>query len=97
MTLHETRKQWIEQQLQALEPSTLNIIDESHLHLGHEGAKSGASHFSVVIVSAKFEGLSPVQRHQLVYAQLQSYIPHEIHALKIKALTDEEDSASAAT
>ncbi len=90
MTLHDARKRWIEEKLQALTPSALTIIDESHLHLGHEGAKSGASHFSVTIVSPQFRGLSAVQRHQLVYAQLQSYIPHEIHALKIKALTEEE-------
>jgi BolA protein len=90
MTLHEARKLWIEEKLQALTPSTLIIIDESHLHLGHEGAKSGASHFSVIIVSSTFKGLSPVQRHQLVYVQLAEYIPHEIHALKIKACTSEE-------
>jgi len=91
MTLHNARKQWIEEKLQLLEPSALTIIDESHLHLGHEGAKGGASHFSVVIVSRQFVGLSAVQRHQLVYAQLQTYIPHEIHALKIKALTEDEN------
>lgn len=93
MTLHEVRKAWIEEKLQALTPSSLTIIDESHLHLGHEGAKSGASHFSVIIVSSQFSGLSAVKRHQLVYAQLQTYIPHEIHALKIKALTEEENVA----
>ncbi len=93
MTLHEVRKAWIEEKLQALAPSSLTIIDESHLHLGHEGAKSGASHFSVIIVSSQFSGLSAVKRHQLVYAQLQTYIPHEIHALKIKALTEEENVA----
>lgn len=90
MTLHEERKRWIEEKLQELNPTSLTIIDESHLHLGHEGAKNGASHFSVVITSPQFAGLSAVQRHQLVYAQLQAYIPHQIHALKIKALTQEE-------
>lgn len=93
MTLHDARKLWIEEKLQSLEPIALTIIDESHLHLGHEGAKSGASHFNVIIVSNQFSGLSAVQRHQLVYAQLQAYIPHEIHALKIKALTEDENVA----
>lgn len=92
MTQHDIRKAWIEEKLQALKPSSLQVIDESHLHLGHEGAKSGASHFSVVIVSNQFTGLSSVKRHQLVYAQLQAYIPHEIHALKIKALTEDESA-----
>lgn len=91
MTPHDVRKAWIQEKLQALSPSSLKIIDESHLHLGHEGAKGGASHFSVIIVSNQFSGLSAVKRHQLVYAQLQDYIPHEIHALKIKALTEEEN------
>lgn len=86
------RKQWIEDKLQALEPSELTVIDESHLHLGHEGAKSGASHFYVIIVSPQFKGLNPVKRHQLVYAQLNEYIPHEIHALKIRALSPEENT-----
>lgn len=84
------RKQWIEDKLKALEPTELSVIDESHLHLGHEGAKSGASHFYVIIVSAQFKGLSPVARHQLVYAQLNEFIPHEIHALKLRTLTPEE-------
>lgn len=87
------RKQWIEEKLQILEPSELTVIDESHLHLGHEGAKSGASHFYVIIVSPQFKGLNPVKRHQLVYAQLNEFIPHEIHALKIRALAPEESTA----
>jgi BolA protein len=91
MTLDATkRKQWIQERLEKLNPLSLTIIDESHLHVGHEGAKGGASHFALQIVSAQFSGLSLIKRHQLVYAQLKDYIPHEIHALKIKALSPEE-------
>lgn len=86
------RKQTLQNRLQALNPTALAIIDESHLHAGHEGAKGGASHFSVQIVSAEFSGLSPIKRHQLVYAQLSDLIPQEIHALKIKALAPEESN-----
>lgn len=87
------RKQTLQTRLEALKPTVLTIIDESHLHAGHEGAKGGASHFSVLIVSAAFSGLSPIKRHQLVYAQLSDLIPQEIHALKIKALAPEESNA----
>lgn len=84
------RKNTLQSRLEILKPMALTIIDESHLHAGHEGAKSGASHFNITIVSTQFSGLSLIKRHQLVYAQLSDLIPQEIHALKIKALTPEE-------
>ena len=74
----------------ALSPTLIHIKDESHLHIGHEGAKTGASHFALTIVSEKFANLSAVKRHQLVYEQLNDLIPKEIHALKIKANTPQE-------
>ena len=80
------RKQIIEQRLnQALSPTLLDIIDESHKHVGHEGAKTGASHFAVVIVSEQFAGLSLIEKHRLVYEAVGDLIPKEVHALKIKA------------
>ncbi len=85
------RKNIIEKRLnEALTPTYLALTDESHQHVGHEGAKSGASHFALVIVSEHFLDLSAIKRHQLVYAQLQDLIPKEVHALKIKALTPTE-------
>lgn len=84
----QQRQALIEKRLQeALNPSFIEVIDESHLHIGHEGAKTGASHFALTIVSSHFENLSAVKRHQLVYEQLKDLIPKEIHALKIKATT----------
>ncbi len=80
------RKECITSRLQtAFSPEMLEVIDESHHHIGHEGAKGGGSHFAVVITSKAFEGLSLLQRHQRIYAVLQDLIPHEVHALKIKA------------
>lgn len=80
------RKTCIEERLtQALSPLFLEVIDESHQHIGHAGAKSGASHFAVVIIAKQFEGLSLIQRHQMIYALLKDLIPQEIHALKIQA------------
>jgi len=75
---------------QHLQPESLDIIDESHLHAGHEGAKGGAGHFNVIIVAEAFAGKNPVQRHRLVYGAVQEMMPQEIHALSIKAMTPEE-------
>jgi len=65
-------------------PVILEVQDDSHLHAGHAGAREGR-HFSVRIVSERFNGLSRVARHRLVYAALQALIPRGIHALAIDA------------
>jgi len=44
-----------------LAPVALDVVDDSHLHVGHAGAREGR-HFSVAITSARFQGLSPVAR-----------------------------------
>ena len=75
----------IERQLTAtLQPSALEVQDDSHLHAGHAGAREGR-HFSVRVVSSRFSGLSRVARHRLVYDSLQSLISRGIHALAIDA------------
>ena len=68
----------------ALLPVSLEVQDDSHLHAGHAGAREGR-HFSVRIVSERFNGLSRVARHRLVYAALEAMIPRGIHALAIDA------------
>ena len=68
----------------ALQPSELRVVDDSHLHAGHAGAREGR-HFSVQVVSAQFNGLSRLARHRLVYDALRSQIQHGIHALAIDA------------
>jgi BolA protein len=67
-----------------LAPQRLEVIDDSHLHAGHAGAREGR-HFTVHITSARFAGLSRVARHRLVYDALRSLIPMGIHALAIEA------------
>jgi BolA protein len=80
----------IEQALaQALQPSELAVRDDSHLHAGHAGAREGR-HFSVTICSTRFEGLSRVGRHRLVYDALASLMPRGIHALAIEARAPRE-------
>jgi BolA protein len=63
------------------------VVDESHLHAGHAGARSGAGHFRAVIVSERFEGKSPLERQRLVYAALAEEMGREIHALSLQTLT----------
>jgi len=75
----------IEQRLRAaLRPTALRIEDDSHLHAGHEGAKSGG-HYTVFITSPAFRGLPPVARHRLVYDALREVMDRGIHALAIRA------------
>ena len=80
----------MQQRLASLEPEALEIGDDSALHAGHEGAKSGGGHYRLSIVSPQFAGLNTLQRHRLVYAALGSLMQHEIHAMSINALTPEE-------
>ena len=80
----------IRQSLAPLQPQQLEIADDSELHAGHEGAKSGGGHYRLRIVSPRFAGLNTLQRHRLVYAALGSLMQHEIHAMSINALTPEE-------
>ena len=75
----------IEQALRAeLAPEALEVVDDSHRHVGHAGAREGR-HFSVAITSARFQGLGRVARHRLVYDALHDLIPRGIHALAIDA------------
>jgi BolA protein len=75
----------IEQALRAaLAPLSLEVQDDSHLHAGHAGAREGR-HFTVRLVSERFNGLSRLARHRLVYDSLHDLIPRGIHALAIDA------------
>lgn len=84
------RQQQIRERLEALAPEQLELIDESALHIGHEGAKGGGGHYRLTIVSAAFVGKSTVARHRLVYDALGPMMRREIHALAIRALTPDE-------
>ncbi|HUH87650.1 MAG TPA: BolA family protein [Pusillimonas sp.] len=83
-TVAAQRADLLRQRLNALDPSSLEIIDESHLHAGHAGARDGASHFRVIVSSPKFTGLTALARHRLVYDRVHDLIPHPIHALAIE-------------
>lgn len=79
----------IEQALrERLQPSALEVLDESAAHAGHAGANgTGAgTHFRVRLACARFDGLSRVARHRLVYDSLQDFIDQGLHALAIEVL-----------
>lgn len=86
-----TRPERIRQRLEkALAPLELHVADESHLHVGHAGARDGRGHFRVRIVAQAFAGLNSLQRHRLVYDALGEIMQHEVHALSIEALAPGE-------
>ena len=68
----------------ALDPSALEVQDDSHLHAGHAGAREGR-HFTVRISSRRFDGLGRLARHRLVYDSLHALMARGIHALAIDA------------
>ncbi|GJD33302.1 BolA family protein [Methylobacterium aerolatum] len=90
----ETLRDWMEMRLRAeLTPQHLDVIDESHLHAGHSGARPGGeTHYRLDIVSASFEGKSRVERHRLVNGLLDQAFARGLHALALRARTPAEAS-----
>lgn len=87
-----TRLEQIRSLLQsALAPQQLDVIDESHKHIGHEGARDGRGHFRVRVVSEHFAGKAPLARHRLIYAALGDLMQTDIHALAIEARAPQEN------
>jgi BolA protein len=80
----------IRERLAALEPQSLELLDESGRHVGHAGAAAGGSHFRLVIVSQHFAGKDKLARHRMVYAALGPLMQREIHALALQALAPDE-------
>ena len=68
-------------------PVRLEIVDESHRHAGHAGARPGGeTHFQVTIVSAAFAGQNRVARQRLVYETLAEELATRVHALSLTTL-----------
>jgi BolA protein len=73
-------------------PTRLVIVDESHRHAGHAGARpEGETHFAVTIVSPAFAGLNRVARQRLVYETLADELATRVHALSLTTLAAHED------
>jgi len=71
---------------EALNPTQLEIIDDSHKHIGHAGAKEGKGHFTILIQSPALEGKRMLQQHRMVYDALGDMMETDIHALAIKVI-----------
>ena len=80
-----TRIAEMKTRLAVLEPISLDIIDESHKHAGHAGARDGGGHYAMRIVSAQFIGKNTVARHRMIYSALGDLMKREIHALTLQA------------
>lgn len=77
----------IEDKLQALEPTSLKVENESHMH---SVPANSETHFKVTLVSSRFQGLMPVKRHQQIYALLADELSGPVHALALHLYTPEE-------
>lgn len=75
----------------ALNPTRLDVINESHKHAGHAGSPgTGESHFKVLIVSAAFSSKSRVERHRMVNAALADELAGPVHALALSTFAPGE-------
>ena len=87
-----TRDAIVEKLTQAFAPVRLDVVDDSHRHAGHAGARAGGeTHYSVYIVSGAFRGKSRVDRHRMINATLAAELAGGVHALAISAAAPDED------
>ncbi|MBB5752460.1 BolA family protein [Prosthecomicrobium pneumaticum] len=71
---------------EALSPQALDVVDESHLHKGHAGARPGGeTHYRIRITAAAFAGLSRLEMHRRINALLADELSGGVHALAIEA------------
>jgi stress-induced morphogen len=76
---------------EAFSPVVLHVQDDSARHAGHAGAQPGGeTHYNVVLVSAKFAGLSRVARSRAVHEVLAREFAGGMHALALTLRTPEE-------
>ena len=81
----------IKQRLAALEPLSVDLVDESESHRGHAGYREGGgTHWRLAIVSPRFAGQPVVARHRMVYQALGNLMQNPIHALAITARAPNE-------
>ncbi len=72
-------------------PTLLRVEDDSAKHAGHAGAQPGGeTHYSVLLVSTRFEGLGRVARHRLVNHAVQPEFDTGLHALALTLRTPAE-------
>ena len=80
----EVKKNIVSKLKKHLEPSFIEVIDESHLHANHNpDAKNGGTHFKVKIISKTFQDKSNIEKHRIVYEILDSELKSGVHALTL--------------
>lgn len=84
----------IQSRLAVLNPEQVEIQDDSALHAGHAGARSGGGHYRLTIVAAIFESRNTVARHRMIYDALGDMMKTDIHALAIRAFSSSEVARS---
>lgn len=82
---------------EGLDAEHVEVIDDSGRHAGHAGARGGAGHYRVTVVSARFTGRDRLERQRAVHAALAALFPDEIHALSARTLTPAEFAGSGVT
>ena len=88
MKTHTETVRKIESLLTKWGATEVDVTDNCHLHVGHEGAKSGGGHFAVWVKSEAFKGLNRIKSHRLVYQQLNELFEDgSIHALEVNAVS----------
>lgn len=75
---------------EALDTDDIAVVDESHKHVGHAGARTGLGHFAVTVRSPVFADRSMIERHRLVYEALGEMMQTDIHAVSIRALAPDD-------
>ena len=89
-----TRDIITEKLTKAFAPASLNVLDESHQHVGHAGYREGGeTHFRVYIVAEAFRGKSRLERHRMVNETLVAELEGGVHALAIHAASPGEGGA----
>jgi BolA protein len=74
-----------------LEPTRLDVVNESELHAGHRSSPgTGESHFRILIVSPRFTGLSRLARHRLVNEILADELEGRVHAMALSTYAPDE-------
>jgi BolA protein len=82
----DTRERIARRLEESLQPETLDVIDESHLHKGHHGARPGGeTHYRVRVTASAFQGKSRIEMHRMINALLADELAAGVHALAIEA------------
>ena len=73
--------------VEAFEPTRIDVIDESHLHAGHVGARpEGETHFRIIISSDLFSGKTRIEKQRKIYKVLADELAGPVHALSIETI-----------